>query len=144
MSQNPSLHTQGTKLYRGIPGSPVTYAAGFSITDIQPAEIKRKALDATTLDQDDDYMQKVGSVLKEVGAVEVELLYDPENAQQLALRDDLDETEPRPFRVEYRNGDREDFLGIVTSWKPAGKMDELYKVKVTIEVSGGVTFTPAA
>jgi hypothetical protein len=30
---------------------------------------------------------------------------------------------------------------VITSWKPSGKMDDLFKVKVTIEISGAVTFT---
>lgn len=137
---NQSLHTQGTKFKRGA-GSPLVYTTVAGILDVSPPGAKRKALDVTTLDQADTYKQLVGSVLVENEPVELELLFDPDSTAQSSMRDDLDETEPVDYQIELRNGDTYAFQGVVTSWKPSGKMDDLFKVKVTVEISGAVTFT---
>ena len=137
---NPSIHTQGTKFKRGA-GSPLVYSTVAGILDVAPPGAKRKALDVTTLDQADTYKQLVGSVLVENEPVELELLFDPDSTGQSLMRGDLDETEPVDYQIQLRNGDTYAFKGVVTSWKPSGKMDDLYKVKVTVEVSGAVTVT---
>lgn len=138
MSVNKSLHTQGTKFNRGT-GSPLVYTMIAGIVDAQPPGKKRKALDTTTLDQSDNYKQVVGSVLVENEPVELELLFDPASTAQQLLSADLESADPVAYQVALRNGETYSFLGVVTTWKPSGKMDDLYKVKVTIEISGAVT-----
>lgn len=140
---NPSLHTQGTKFKRGT-GAPLVYTVVAGIQDTAPPGKKRKALDVTTLDQAGTNKEVVGSVLVENEPVELELLFDPDSTAQAALKADMDDPDPVDYEIELRNGDKYDFKGVITSWKPSGKMDDLYKVKVTIEVSGAVTETAGA
>lgn len=140
---NASLHTQGSKFNRGSGVGP-TYASVAGILDIAPPGVKRKALDVTTLDQADTYKQVVGSVLIENEPAELELLFDPDSAAQTSLKGDMASPDPVPYQVELPNGDTYSFLGVVTTWKPSGKMDDLYRVKVTVEVSGAVTFAAGA
>lgn len=135
---NPSLHTQGTKFNRGT-GSPLVYAMVAGILDAQPPGKKRKALDVTTLDQVGTSKEVVGSALIENEPVELELLFDPASSAQQLLNSDMDSSAPVAYQVALRNGETYSFLGVVTTWKPSGKMDDLYKVKVTIEISGAVT-----
>lgn len=143
MTTNASLHTQGSKFNRGTGVGP-TYTSVAGILDIAPPGQKRKALDVTTLDQADNYKQVVGSTLVENEPVELELLFDPDSTAQAALKGDMADPDPVPYQVELSNGDKYSFLGVVTAWKPSGKMDDLYKVKVTVEVSGAVTFAAGA
>lgn len=140
---NPSLHTQGTKFKRGT-GSPLVYTTVAGIQDAAPPGKKRKALDVTTLDQAGTNKEVVGSVLVENEPVELELLFDPDSTAQAGLKADIDDPDPVDYEIELRNGDKYDFKGVITSWKPSGKMDDLFKVKVTIEVSGAVTFKAGA
>lgn len=141
---NASLHTQGAKFNRGTGTAPYTYSSVAGILDLAEPGKKRKALDVTTLDQADNYKQVVGSKLVENEPVELELLFDPDSTSQAALKADMDDPDPKPYQVEYPNGDKHSFLGVVTAWKPSGKMDDLFKVKVTVEVSGAVTFAAGA
>ncbi len=138
---NAAIHTQGTVFKRGTGSGPVVYTTVAGVIDTAPPGLKRKALDVTTLDQSTDFKQVVGSVLLENEPVELELLFDPDGAQQILLKADMLDPDPVPYNVTLRNGDKYDFLGVVTTWKPNGKMDDNYKVKVTVEVSGAVTFT---
>ena len=136
-----TLHTQGTKFYRGSGSGPITYTLVGGVIDCQPPELKRNALDITTLDQADNYKHVEGSVLLEQGAVELELLLRPADAQQALLKADMETVDSVPYRIEYRNGDTEDFNAVITSYKPSGKMDENFKVKVTLEVDGESVYT---
>lgn len=140
---NPSIHTQGSKFKRGSGSGPVVYTSVAGILDIAPPGSKRKALDVTTLDQTSIYKEVVGSVLVENEPIEIELLFDPDSTIQATLKADMEDPDPVPYRVELRNGDTFDFNGVITAWKPSGKMDDNYKVKVTVEVSGAVTYTAA-
>lgn len=137
---NPSLHTQGTTFSRGV-GAVLVYTVVAGILDVTPPGKKRKALDVTTLDQADNEKQVTGSVLIENEAVELELLFDPDSTSQATLLADMDTPDPVAYKITYRNGDTAEFLGVVTTWKPSGKMDDNFKVKVTVEVSGAVTLT---
>lgn len=139
-----TLHTQGTTFKRGSGSGPVVYTTVGGVTDCQPPEHKRKANDTTTLDQADNFKHVEGSVLQEFGAVELELLLDPESAQQAQLEADMGTVSSIPYQILYRNGDKEEFNGVVTSYKRTGKMDENFKVKVTIEVDGESVYTEAA
>lgn len=135
MSAATYIHTQGTEFHRGA-GQPVAYT---KIAGIQGANLpgkKRKTLDATTLDQPDNYMQKVGSLLIETEPVELEMLFDPDGVGQGQLEADVESGDPVPYRLKLRDGTTYDFNGLVTSFKVDGKMDDLYKAKVTIEISG--------
>lgn len=140
MTQTTHLHTQGTKFYRGS-GSPVVYAQIAGLQGAIPPGKKRKTLDATTLDQADNYMQKVGSLLIESEPVELELLVHPAGASIASLETDMESGDPVPYRIELRDGTRYDFNGLVTAIKPDGKVDDLYKMKVTFEISGKVAKT---
>lgn len=135
MTQNAHLHTQGTEFYRGA-GQPVVYTKIAGIQGANPPGKKRKSLDATTLDQADKYMQKVGSLLIETEPVELELLFDPDSAGQGQLEADMESGDPVPYRIKLRDSTTYDINGLVTSFKVDGKLDDLFKAKVTIEISG--------
>lgn len=138
-----NLNTLGTKFYRGSGSGSITYTLVGGLTDAPPPGLKGKANDVTTMDQDDDFKHVEGSPLKEYDPIELELLLRPADAQQALLKADIGKTTPVPFRYEYRNGDTEDFSGVVTAYKPAGKIGENFKVKVTIEVDGESVYTEA-
>lgn len=138
---NASIHTQGTLFKRGTGAAPYTYTTVAGVLDVSQPGWKRKALDVTTLDQADNYKQVVGSVLIENEPVELELLFDPDGAQQILLEGDKATAAPVPYSITLRNGDVYAFLGVITAWKPSGKMDDNIKIKATIEVSGAVTYT---
>lgn len=133
------LHTQGTKFARGA-GLPLVYTDIAKITDAAPPGKKRKALDATTLDQVSPYMRKIGSKLIEQEPVELEYLLTKDGLDDLEA--DMESVEPVPYRITLLDGTKYEFNGLVTAIKPSGKMDDLYKAKVTIEVDGEVVKTP--
>lgn len=139
MSKN-VLHAKGTIFERGA-GAPVVYTAVAQVSNVAPPGWKRKALDVTTLDQAADSPEKVGAVLVEYDAVDLELIFDPASAQMDALEQDKNTQTPVPYRITLRNGDKYAFNGVITSWKFDGKVTDVYKVKATIEISGSVTFT---
>lgn len=135
------LHTQGTKFYRGTGVGP-TYTQIAKVIDANPPGKKRKTLDATTLDQADDYMVKIGSKLIEQEPVELEFLMTKAGLDDLET--DMESVETVPYKIELLDGTTFTFNGLVTGIKPSGKMDDLFKAKVTIEVSGKATKTAAA
>lgn len=139
MSKN-VLHAKGTTFERGS-GDPLVYDEIAQVANVNPVGWKRKALDVTTLDQTADSPEKVGSILVEYDAVDLELVYDPASTAMSTLEQDKLSTDPVPYRITLRNGDKYAFLGVITGWKYDGKVTDVYKVKATIEVSGAVTFT---
>lgn len=136
------LHTQGTKFYRGTGAAPYAYTQVARLIDAAPPGKKRKALDATTLDQSSSYMAKVGSLLIEQEPVELEFLMTKDGLD--TLETDMESADSVPYKLELTDGTTYEFLGLVTAMKPSGKMDDLFKAKVTIEIDGEADKTAAA
>lgn len=133
---------QGTKLQRGtVSGESLTWVSVANIDGVAPPAMKRKALDVTTQDQPDNNMQYVASALTENTMPAIELLFNKADAGQAALYGDFASAEPVNYQVLLPNGDTYAFLGVIIDWVPSGKKGELIKVKVTIQISGAVTYT---
>lgn len=141
MTTNAHITAQGASFWHGVDSGGITYTQVAGIDGLSNPSKKRKALDVTTQDQDTPDMQYVGSVLIENDLPALELLFNPADAGQTALYGDFASAEPVPYKVQASNGDAWTFLGVITDWSPAGKKGELVKVKVTIKISGPVTFT---
>ncbi len=139
-----TLHTQGTQFLRGT-GAPLVYTLIAGIQNAPLPDEKRKTHDTTTMDQapsvggDATHATKVGGLVIETGAVELELLCAPDGVGIQQLRDDMRTADPVPYRTKLRDGTHYSYMGLVTNIKPEGKMDDLFKFKVSIEVSGKAT-----
>ena len=144
MSQKNVLHTQGTRFQRDS-GTEWEYIA--QCKDITPPDVSRTTIDTTTIDQyegsdPDLYKQYVGGLL-ESGAVELDMIFDPNSTSQRTLEADIEADNAVRYRIVYINGATRTFFGILTNIKPTNGMDDVCRQTVSIKVSGKSTYEAA-
>lgn len=126
----------------GLGVSPIVYAEIGEAVSIQPPQPVRETVDVTHLSSPNGTREFKGT-LRDGGDAEVTFNFTPaayDIASTLFLEDDT-----QSFRVEYPDGDTEDFDGIVTG-KPseAIEVDSVRRFTLPIKVSGLPVYTPAA
>lgn len=137
----------GTLLQRGqgdiVPG-PETFTTIANVTNIPLPGESRDTYDATAHDSPNRRREHVGGLI-DGDEFTVAVNYDP--VVHSALRDDLEDTAPRNWRVAWpaqAGGDRDDFQAWLTGISGESPHDGLITAEFTFKITGGVTYVPVA
>lgn len=135
------LDAFGTALARSDMASSPTFAEVANVTNISGPSISRSTIDVTAHDSSEAWMEFLGS-LKDGGEVSMDINWDPEEATHASLVDDLDDTEPRDYKIIFPNDLAEwAFSGIMTGFEPDYPTDDKVSASVSFKVTGKPTLT---
>jgi predicted secreted protein len=130
----------GTKLLRSDMESSPTFTELAGITSISGPGISREILDVTAHDSADAYREFLGGV-KDPGEVSVDVNYDP--AVHDVWVDDLDDTDPRDYQLEFPEGTVWAIKALLTSFEPTAPFDDKLTASTSFKVTGKPVITPA-
>lgn len=131
----------GTTLSRGDGAGSEVFTAIANVTSITPPALSRETIDVTAHDSADGYREYLGG-LKDSGEVSADVNYDP--SEHDTFVDDLDDTEPRNYKVTFPDGTVWAFSAILTGFEASAPMDDKLSASLTWKVNGKPTITPAA
>lgn len=131
----------GTTLSRGDGEASEVFTAIANVTSITPPALSRETIDVTAHDSADGYREYLGG-LKDSGEVSADVNYDP--SEHDTFVDDLDDTEPRNYKVTFPDGTVWAFSAILTGFEASAPMDDKLGASLTWKVNGKPTITPAA
>ena len=133
------LDAFGTLFQRGDGGSPEVFTTVAHVTDISAPELSRETHDVTAHDSTDKWREFTGG-LKDGGEVSLELNYDPRDHDALVV--DLDDDEPRHYRIVWPQGIGQwDFAALMTNFTAQAPHDDKLSGEATFKVSGPPTLT---
>lgn len=133
--------TEGTELRRGDGASPEVFTAVSQVRTLGPVGVQRGLIDVTNLSSS---IREFASALQEGQEVNVEIQYDPGDAQHEGLRTDAQTANLiRAFQVEYQTSPLVtfDFNALVTNWSTNADIDNVYILSVTLKPTGSLTVT---
>lgn len=130
----------GTSLARGNGADPEVFAVIAGVTNISGPGISREVLDVTGHDSPDAYREFLGG-LKDPGEVSADINYRPAVHDQFV--DDLDDEEPRNYKLVFPDGTEWAFPAILTNFEPTAPMDDKLTASITWKVSGKPEITEA-
>jgi predicted secreted protein len=131
----------GTRLARGDGAATETFTDLAGVTNIGGPGLSRETLDVTAHDSPDQYREHRGGI-KSAGEVSLDVNYNP--AQHDVFVDDLDDTEPRNYRLTFPDGTVWALSAILTGFEPSAPFDGKLTASVSLQVSGKPAITPAA
>lgn len=131
----------GTTLARGNDAEPAVFAVIAGLTNITAPGISRDTLDVTAHDSPDQYREFIGG-LKDPGEVSADVNYDP--SVHDVFVDDLDDTEPRSYKITFPDGTVWAFGALLTGFEASAPMDDKLSASITWKVTGKPVITPAA
>lgn len=120
----------GTQLQR-FNGS--TFETIASVTSISGPGLKRETIDVTAHDSPDGWMEFKGG-LKNGGEVSADINRRP--GVHDVLVDDLDDEDPRTYRLEWTSGTAWTFDAILTGYEPDSPYDDKLSASLTWQLSG--------
>ncbi|MDT0270254.1 phage tail tube protein [Streptomyces sp. DSM 44915] len=122
----------GTQFQHDVGGTFTTIAES---TNISGPGLSREALDATTHQSPDMYMEFVGG-LKDPGEVSVDVRYDPSLHDELIAH--MDDNDPHTYRIVWPDTAQTTwtFPALMTGFEPEGPYDDLLAASLTFKVSG--------
>lgn len=125
----------GTKIQRSNDGTTFTDIA--EIQDVDGPAISKVTDDATHMQSDDGYAEKIAVGLHEAGDVTFAMnLLDGDNSQNLLRQDNQAGTTPPYYRILMTSGKKIDFRGFVTNISNSFPMRGKLVHNVTISVTG--------
>lgn len=133
------MNGYNTKFYRSEDNVTFTQVPG--LMEIEPPEISRDTYETTLMDNSDNangYKAYEGA-MRDAGELSVTLAYQPENAAQNALVEDVDADDARYYRIEYPDGTTVSFRAIATSLGSTLTRDDRVTRNFKFKVSGPVT-----
>lgn len=130
----------GTQLLRGNDATPQIFLGIGHCTNITPPGLSRETIDVTDHGSPGAWMEFIGS-LKDGGEFSAEVNYIP--GEHDALIDDLDDPEPRNYRVVFPDdlATTWNFTGILTGYETEAPYDDKLSATLTWKVSGKPTFS---
>jgi predicted secreted protein len=120
----------GTQLQRFDVSS---FTAIGRITSISGPGLKRNTIDVTAHDSPDGWMEFLGG-LKDGGEVSADVNFTP--AVHGLLVADLDDDDPRTYRIEWPSGSAWTFDAILTGFEPDSPYDDKLSATLTWKVTG--------
>lgn len=131
----------GTTLERSDMAATPVFTALAGISNITGPGLSREILDVTAHDSPDGYREFLGGV-KDPGEVSVDVNYDP--SVHDVWVDDLDDTEPRDYRITFPDGTAWAFSALLTAFSPSAPFDGKLSASASFKVTGKPVITPAA
>jgi hypothetical protein len=139
-----AINSQGSKLQHSGPGSPAAYVDLEEVTSIGGPDGSLNLIDVSHLGSSrKEYLPG----LADNGTIQVEANFTGET-KQMDMFDLFNNTsDPEPFRILIPTDSTRtsfhqfDFLGIVSKWSVADAVDSKVKLTMTIQTTGGVTYT---
>lgn len=131
----------GTKFMVGDGAESEQFVAIGEITNIGPPGMTTDVQDATTLDSEDGYEEKVPTIIR-TGEGTLTFNFDPEDEDQKDFLNYLQTRAKKNFRVLYPDGvNFYQFAAYVTGYEP-GEItpDGFLSVSVTLSATGKPTF----
>lgn len=130
----------GTSFERGDGADPEVFTAIAEPTNISGPGITREALDVTSHQSPNAYMEFVGG-LKDPGEVTVDVRYDP--AEHDSLLADFEDPEPRNYRIVWPDPATTTwtFAAIMTGFEPEGPYDDALSASLTFKVTSKPTLS---
>ena len=120
----------GTQLQR-FGGS--TFEAIASVTSISGPGLKRETIDVTAHDSTDGWMEFLGG-LKDGGEVSCDINHRPSVHDVLVA--DLEDDDPRTYRIEWPSGAAWTFDAILTGYEPDSPYDGKLAASLTWKITG--------
>lgn len=109
------------------------FAAIASVTSISGPGLKRETIDVTAHDSPDGWMEFLGG-LKDGGEVSADINHRPSTHDVLVA--DLEDDEPRTYRIEWPSGAAWTFDAILTGYEPDSPYDGKLAATLTWKVTG--------
>lgn len=128
----------GTQLFRGDGATPTeAFTQIGEITEIQPPEVRRETVDATHMESDDQYMERIPAML-DSGQVTFTLNWDPASNTYANLRSDCENGTLRSWRIVIggASGRRIEGKGYVTQLTPQTPRSDVRRLQCTIDTQG--------
>jgi predicted secreted protein len=129
----------GTSFRRGDGGTPETFTAIASVTDISAPGLARDTIDTTAHDTPDKWREFIGA-LKDGGEVSFDINYNP-NVHDTLLAD-FDDVTPRSYRIVFPTTPQRTWTikAIMTGFEPSAPVDDKLSASLSFKVSGKPTF----
>jgi predicted secreted protein len=124
----------GTKLLRSDMATPTpNFVELAGVSNISGPGISREILDVTAHDSPNAYREFLGGV-KDPGEVSVDVNYNP-SVHDVWI-DDLDDTDPRDYEIEFPDGTVWEFKAFLTSFEPTAPFDDKLTASAAFKVTG--------
>jgi len=134
------LESQGTEFQIGDGASPEVFTKVGEVTDIDGPDGDTPEIDVTNLSST---KREYALGLPAEGNIEISGNWDPDNAQQTALRTAHDNRTVTNFKIVYSDSPatEDSFAGLVKTFNKSTKIDDVVKFTATIRVTGDITTT---
>lgn len=123
----------GTEFQRGDGGSPETFTKISGRLEISGPALSREVYDATDHDSPGGWEEAVAGI-KRSGEVSFDIHYEPSVHDTLV--GDLDDTQPRNYRLVFPDGAQWAFAAWMTGFEPTAPHDELLTASLTFKITG--------
>lgn len=142
MAESQAQTGHGTTFsHRTAVGPPAVYAQIGEGFQVQPPQPTRETVDVTHLTSPDATREFRGT-LRDPGEASVSLNWT--EAAYMKVAELFYEEDPQHFRIGYKGGATEDFVGIVTGMPSDPiEVDGVHRFSMPIKVTGKPVFTPS-
>jgi len=134
-----TLQTQGCQILKGNGASPEVFTALGEVIDMSLDSGGAAEIDITNLDST---AKEFNLGLPDYGNVSISCNYDPDDAQQTALKTDYDGQDSGNYRIDMSDSPQTtfSFTAYVSSWNaPRVTPDDVVKLDATLRITGAVT-----
>jgi hypothetical protein len=131
----------GTKLKRGDGGSPEAFTDVAEVTHLQGPDQALEFVDVTNFDSTNFFREWLPT-FKDGGQVQCDVNFLPNTPAQSNLRTDHENRTLRNFRIVWSNAGatQANFAAYVTGYAPDADVAQALKAKITLKISGAVTW----
>lgn len=118
--------------------SPNTYNTVGEVSGFSGPTGSAQVIDTTSL-ADTAKQKRMG--LPDEGQITLDIMFDPDDAQQTLLRTDRTSRTQRTFRLTFTNSPQTTwtFAGYVLGFEINGAVDDIVRGSITIEIDGAIT-----
>lgn len=134
-----TIQTQGCQILKGDGASPEVFTALGEVIDISLDSGGAAEIDVTNLDST---AKEFNLGLADYGTVSITMNYDPDDAQQTALKTDYDAQDSGNYRIDLSDSPETtfSFAAYVRTWNaPRVTPDDVVKLDAVLRISGAVT-----
>ncbi len=133
-----TIDTQAAVLGAGNAASPEVFTTIAQLVNIGEVGVERSLIDTTNLAST---IREYKGAIPDGTEVDFDFQYDPDNAQQTALKTRLDANTTINYRVTLSDSPATTFTfaGLVVSWKISNPIDNIVPLAVRIKVTGSLT-----
>ena len=133
-----TVDSQGAVLGAGDAASPEAFTTIAQLVNIGEIGVERALIDITNLAST---LREYKGAIPDGSEIDFDFQYDPDNAQQTALKTRLDANTTINYRVTLSDSPATTFTfaGLVISWKINNPIDNIVPLAVRIKITGSLT-----